>query len=305
MEIPIDDQVTKPVQKYSPPPNLPVDNTPQTPGPAMPDIPPIPPQQPAYSTPTLDYSVQPEKRNNSSMVTTVVAVVAVIVIILLAGLLYYFATKTYPSAPISVNTSSKNTTKKPAEKKPEIPAVPVTPVAPVGPATNIITFATPAVLPTIVKQGSCTAGSIAAAERKDAFRCSVGTINYDPCFTTDQANTVFCQMNPISPATTAFLIKSAKPLPKITLPDKIPDNWAWFVKLSDGTICSPITGPEPIINGVAGVYGCRPPDKTHQIVLGALTKGQEWTAQEFISTLQGKAWVQSSTVTVKVDTVWQ
>lgn len=303
MDNQVDDQD---FQNNVPPENLPVDSVPEpiAPEPSMSDLPPIPPiqQVPTYAPPVPNFTLPPENIATSevgekrhSVLSVIVAVVAIIIIIVLAFLLYYYATKTFYVAPV-VKTSVSNT-----------PAQSTTSTTPTGPATNVITFATPSVLPTAQKSGSCWTNSISQPFRIDAFRCTVGNTIYDPCFKTSDSGLIFCQMNPTSTAPTAsFVIKLTKPLPALTLPATMQDNWAWFLKLSDGTICSPFTGTRPLINGKAGYYGCRPPDKNHQInLIEDLTKGQVWTAQEQISEKQGTNWVETSTSQVNIDTVWQ
>jgi hypothetical protein len=68
-------------------------------------------------------------------------------------------------------------------------------------------------------------------------------------------------MNPGDIASTSsFVLSLTKPLPKPqSLRVSAPTNWAWLVKLQDGTICSPFTGTLPFAaSGETGSYGCAP-----------------------------------------------
>lgn len=314
-----------------PPPNLPAEPTPMGPteqnqpfdasAPAEPFVPqPIKPintiptqTQPSapnstYNPAVPDFSMPnqngPKKESNrrSPIFAVIVAIIAVLIIIGLAFVFYYYAIKSSIFSPgVSVDTTK--TTPAPVEttKLEETPTSATPTVVP----TNVVAFSVPEVLPTDQKSGSCWTSSIAYPYRQDAFRCAVGAAVYDPCFKTSDANLVFCQMNPIAEA--SFTIKLTKALPKITLPAVIKDNWAWFLKLKDGTICSPFTGTKIKVNGQDTFYGCTPPDKNTQIlILGDLIKGdQVWMANKVTREKQGTNWVLKSTEEVEVDTVWQ
>lgn len=174
--------------------------------------------------------------------------------------------------------------------------------------TQVINFAPSEVLPNEIKEGDCWTNSIAEPFRKDAWRCAVENEIYDPCFETLQKDIIFCQMNPLVPS--AFLIELEKPLPEASLPKDRPDNWAWFVKLKDGTYCSPFTGTRPVFGEASDVkiayYGCRSNNKDEQIVLlGDLIKADVWTAQKASLEKNTEDWVIKSIDSVKIDTVWQ
>jgi hypothetical protein len=171
--------------------------------------------------------------------------------------------------------------------------------------TNVIVFKPSEVLMQQQKQGECFSSSVAHPFRKDAFRCLVENEIYDPCFAIKNQGTVFCQLNPSVPE--AFLIRLKKPLPQASVLEFTQDNWAWFVKLRDGTYCSPFTGTRPFFGGdKIAYYGCESNIKNEQVVLiGDLTKGDIWTANKAVLTKDGNNWIIKSTEQIKIDSVWQ
>lgn len=279
-EAPQESFVPKPIQQIKP-----INNIPQN-------------AAPSYTPPVPDFAepLPPlPKKKKSSALAIIVIILAVIIILFLAFLFYYYATKSFVSSPEVTNNPPASQTQQPAQEQEETPAI--TP-------TSVIAFAPPETLPAEQKNGNCWTASLTQPYRKDAFRCAVGSVVYDPCFATDQASLVFCQTNPATG--NPVVIKVTKALPAVTLPSTIKDNWAWFVKLSDGTICSPITATKIYVNGEQAIYGCTPPDKTTQIVLmGDLTKADRWTANKVVREKQGASWVLKSRDEVEVDTVWQ
>ncbi|MGA2418123.1 MAG: hypothetical protein ABSF55_02705 [Candidatus Staskawiczbacteria bacterium] len=235
---------------------------------------------------------QPQSKKYS-VSTIIITSVAVIIIFILAFLFYYYSTMPAPVAP---QESAPVTTSQQQPPAPQI--IP----------TNIITFAPPATLPTVQKNGKCFASSIAEPYRQDAFRCMIGNLIYDPCFSIAQKGFVYCQVN--VDESTGFLMKLTQALPKVSVPAVMQDNWAWFLQLKDGTYCSPFTGTRPFYgsgpNAQVAYYGCNSNNKDEQVVLlGDLTKGDVWTAQEAILTKTGTAWTIQSTQRVDIDTVWQ
>ena len=237
-----------------------------------------------------------EKKEKISISTIVITTIAIIVIIVLVVLFYYFAENAgTPSNPQQVVRITKNIPVKEVE-----PPV----VVPVVETTNIIAFKVPDVLPASTKQGRCLGSSVAEPFREDAFRCQVLSQIYDPCFSTSQKNVVFCQMNPL--VDSSFLIKSTTALPKPSSPTEKLTNWAWFVKLKDGTICSPFTGAKLVVQGATAYYGCKSENKDEQVVLmGNLMEGSPWQAHKSVIIKQGQDWTVKSSEQVNIDTVWQ
>jgi hypothetical protein len=134
----------------------------------------------------------------------------------------------------------------------------------------------------------------------------VGSSTYDPCFSNDKKDKVICQMNPL--VSNIFIINLTQTLPAPVLPKVMQDNWAWFIELEDGTICSPYTGVRPLVNKEPAYYGCKAKVKGDlDVLIGDLVKGQTWTAKRMIVTkdLAGTGWDTKSSEVVKIKTVWQ
>jgi len=181
------------------------------------------------------------------------------------------------------------------------------------PQTQVVTYmpATPA-SSTTMQEGSCWTSSIAAPFRRDAWRCAVGNSISDPCFQIPGSTNLLCGANPAIPdATSSFVLKLTKSLPAPdTMQGSAPADWAWLIKLADGTVCSPFTGTLPIAQGgVSASYGCAPkiPGGEGLLIFNDLnTSTSEWTAEvgTLAAVTSGLPAVVGET-TVPVDTVWQ
>ena len=217
-----------------------------------------------------------------SIVSIIVFILAVIAISGIMALAYYYVMKFSP--PPVINPISG------VGKTPET-------VVPRTAPTTVINFVVPKDLPKAIESGNCFASSVADPYRKDAFRCMVKNTIYDPCFTS-QKGFVFCQVNPTQEA---FLIKLTKALPKpTTLAAK--DNWAWYIKLDDGTFCSPFTGTLPPLQGEEmAKYNCSNGD----VLVGELSKGTVWTAKQAKLSMGSNGATIASSKKVYIDTVWQ
>lgn len=156
-----------------------------------------------------------------------------------------------------------------------------------------------------VKDGSCIKASLTQPFRKDAYICTDLINNYDPCFVSSDASKAICQMDPLI-STDVFVMNLTKPLPAITLPSIIKDNWAWFLELEDGTKLSPYTTKQPVVDGENAFYGSSIANGERTVLIGDLNKGEIWTAKRKILTLGlDKKWTTKSTETVKIKSVWQ
>jgi hypothetical protein len=92
-----------------------------------------------------------------------------------------------------------------------------------------------------------------AAPRADAWRCIVGNIIYDPCFSTSaKANYVICDVDP-SVSSLGLKATLAHALPA-SEPSK--ETQAWFLRLTDGSVCSFLTGATGLFEGDRINYGC-------------------------------------------------
>ena len=96
-------------------------------------------------------------------------------------------------------------------------------------------------------------------------------------------------------------------MPEVFLPEIIQNNWAWFVKLRDGTYCSPFTGTRPFFGGdKIAYYGCESNIENEQVILiGDLTKGDIWTANKAVLIKEKDNWAIKFLEQIKIDSVWQ
>ena len=165
---------------------------------------------------------------------------------------------------------------------------PQTPGAPIVPqATQVVHYAPPVpASSTPVVQGSCWTSSIAAPFRADAWRCAVGNGIQDPCFQiAGSTSTLLCGIEPENPASSStFILSLVKPLPASSANPVSPPgaDWAWLVKLQDGTLCSPFEGTLPsAADGEVAIYGCAPRYKgDDRMIFGNFdTSSALWTAE--------------------------
>ena len=221
----------------------------------------------------------------NSVSTIVITILAIIIILVLAFLFYYYSVTPVPVPNLS--TQKVVVTKTPQPNKVV--------------ATNVITFASPVALPTNQESGNCFASSVAEPYRQDAWRCMVQNGIYDPCFTTAKDGFVFCPVDPSKKD--SVVIKLTSPLPKPTVAKTAKINWAWFIKLEDGSFCSPFTGTLPPLKDKMAYYGCSGAEG--EVLVGDLVQGKVWTATEGITVFDGTNWVLKSQKKVNIDTVWQ
>jgi hypothetical protein len=128
--------------------------------------------------------------------------------------------------------------------------VPISAASPV--ATKVIRFSPLGIRGSLDKPADCWETSL-AAPRADAWRCIVGNIIYDPCFSTQgQKNYVICDVNPAGDGR-GLKVKLAHPLPASTVGQGVQ---AWMMRLSDGTVCSFITGATGLVREERINYGC-------------------------------------------------
>lgn len=226
-----------------------------------------------------------------SFSNTLLIIFSVLVIVILAASFLYFAVVEPSVLPISVANVKQEAV---AEVEPQV----------VAEKTEITFFSVPETLSETVKQGDCIA-SMAQPYRQDAFKCKVLNAVYDPCFITGQENTVFCKMNPISG--TPVVIKNIKDLPKISLPENIKNNWAWFIELKDGTFCSPYIIKRLIVDGQVVYYGCKSAIKNQATVLMGELDSQEliWKAKKAIIIKDGINWKIQTSEDVGIRAIWK
>ena len=232
-----------------------------------------------------------------SISTIIVTSLAIIIILVLAFLLYYYSLKNASSYGVST-VAEKNTNTKILNQ-----------TSSKNISTNVIIFTAPKSSSRSneypEKSGNCFASSISAPFRQDAFRCMVTNLIYDPCFTVAEKGFVYCQIG--IDKSTGFLIKLTNALPAASAPVTTQDNWAWYLKLKDGTECAPFTGTRPFFSQTQiAYYGCKSKNNNEQVdLIGDLVKGDVWTAVEAVIVENGANYSVKSIQQVEIDTVWQ
>jgi len=157
--------------------------------------------------------------------------------------------------------------------------------------------------------GDCWTSSI-ASPRNDAWRCMVGDEIHDPCFATTNNKLVVCYDNPTD-ANAHIAISLTKPLPA-------PNNNSsqkyspLFLKLTDGSVCTPFTGTLSIVNKMIISYGCsdsKPCDSNGCQYLTGLTgraqQGKTWYVQKVSYSVHKGESTMIGYKKVAVVSVWQ
>jgi|GEM_PF-3311480 len=259
---------------------------------------------------TLNNNGQEKK---SKIIPIIVGIIATIIISLIAVVYYWTIVESYPQVfkdyflpkDLQVDLNS-NESKKVNELIKDLPEPENKEKENI---TNVIKYSFPADIPDQVKVGTCSAGSLAQPYRQDAYKCAVGSIVYDPCFASQDRKSVICHMNPLSEDKFVINLSSALPEQKISV---VKENWAWFVELEDGTICSPYTTNKPLINNEEAFYGCKAKVKGDlDVLIKDLIIGEIWTAKRMIVTKDPSAgsgqagWDTKFSEIVKIKTIWQ
>jgi hypothetical protein len=138
--------------------------------------------------------------------------------------------------------------------------------------------------------GNCWETSL-AAPRPDAWRCIVTDTIYDPCFSSSSyKNYVICNTAPAGDMRgIKVLLTDSLPVSTATSADHQP----WTLRLSDGNICTFLTGATPIIDNQRVNYGCT----NDAVIPGTPTEGLVWTVNEKLPYL-------STVVTRQVIDAW-
>ncbi len=227
-----------------------------------------------------------------------IVVVIVFLLVLLFGVGQFF-TASVPIAPSASSTQSTSGTT--ASSTPVIPPTTLIKYVPSQPSASIK-----------VVNGSCWTNSIAAPFRADAWRCTVGNNISDPCFQIPNSANLLCNINPtVTNATSSFVLKLTKPLPKPQIPQGLaPKDWAWLIQLSDGTLCTPFTGTLPAIAGDHSAnYSCAPgPLGDNLLIFDDLdTSRPVWTADVGTLSQNGTSTLPTiaTSQTVTIAGIWQ
>lgn len=107
------------------------------------------------------------------------------------------------------------------------------------------------------RSGYCFTGS-AAANRSDAWRCFVGNVIYDPCFSSTRApGVVICPNRQVNGG---IRIRLTRPLPRRFANRRSPSlaNRPWNIQLANGRRCVYSSGATNVIQGVRLNYFCPP-----------------------------------------------
>jgi hypothetical protein len=122
--------------------------------------------------------------------------------------------------------------------------------------TRVVRFTPPAQLPSRATNGTCATQSAVADNRSDAFSCTAGGMQYDPCFLTSHASQVLCDVDPRDPSSGMILNVTAA-LPATSDRSSHRTSAVWFFELADGSTCRPLLTPGRMVEGMTEVYTCR------------------------------------------------
>lgn len=136
------------------------------------------------------------------------------------------------------------------------------------------------------EKGSCWTTSIAVL-RKGAWRCMVGNMIYDPCFSVSSLHSaVVCGADPAT-GQSGFVMELSKPLPASDLPAQVKPE-PWLMQLADASVCEKMTGTLADVDGHAVPWGCndsratpRPGESEfYSGVLDNLKRGKVWMVEK-------------------------
>jgi len=171
--------------------------------------------------------------------------------------------------------------------------------------TRIIRFDAPATVPDRAAQSADCRPSAAAGYRADAFACTAGAKDYDPCFVTTRAGTLLCDVDPRVASSGTLVTRTPPDVPSADT--RGPVTRAWFFELPDGTTCRPVTGDRREVAGLTELYTCRfafPGEA--DAVLGELDSSTPvWTIQQVQLNKKVEPPTIKSSLTAVVKTVWQ
>jgi hypothetical protein len=172
--------------------------------------------------------------------------------------------------------------------------------------TQVITYTPPA--PTGPTQsGNCWTESL-VTPRSGAWRCMIGNLIYDPCFSLTGVDGVVCG-NPLTGGPSLQLqLTQPLPTPFPATPSPMRANRPWALRTADGTGCLFITGASSLIDGKRINYECYNAQGTldpYLVVLGEPQPGQVWTADEATTAPGNNGIIATRQMTVMLSTVWK
>lgn len=139
------------------------------------------------------------------------------------------------------------------------------------------------------EEGSCFAGSSAAATRGDAWRCGVGNAIADPCFADPllapgETGVLYCAQSPFAGDVVELTL--TEPLPEAGGNEPVPLQGEaqaailpWALELENGERCTVLTGATAPIAGLRLNYGC----EGGASVLGDIDRSQPVWAVNYLT----------------------
>jgi hypothetical protein len=130
-------------------------------------------------------------------------------------------------------------------------------------------------LPTVSRSGYCWTGSL-ATERNDAWRCLVGNLIYDPCFSSSDApGVVICPFASLRRGVEIYLSRA---LPRRYAGHQHPSlaGNPWNIELADGEHCVFITGATTVVDGKRLSYVC-PGRRRYGLWGRPIRRAEPWT----------------------------
>ncbi len=141
--------------------------------------------------------------------------------------------------------------------------------------TTVTTYAPALPRGVAERSGACWTDSSVAA-RPDAFRCAMGDVIVDPCFSVPSHDgVVVCGANPATGAV-GFPLRIDEPLPARTPPRRARP---WLLLLADGRVCAPFAGARPRVGAKFAEWYCASsatPSRTTLVT--DLERGATWIA---------------------------
>ncbi|MBV8806281.1 MAG: hypothetical protein JO042_14585 [Sinobacteraceae bacterium] len=116
-------------------------------------------------------------------------------------------------------------------------------------------YAFPGVFPTISRSGYCWTGSL-TANRNDAWRCFVGNLIYDPCFSSDQMPGAVICPNPWLTGGIEIQLTQSLPSQLGNNPPPSTNGEPWNIQLTNGQHCTLVSGASSVVEGKRLNYVC-------------------------------------------------
>ena len=140
---------------------------------------------------------------------------------------------------------------KPTPTTTPVPTAADTPVPTRASSTTLYRYAAPQV-DTVTLSGECFFVSF-TSQRSDAWRCSVSSGLYDPCFPAPGSSVVVCPEDPRSSADDV-VFRNVGDRPASSVATVTP----WFIVLENGAVCSKLSTRQlPSSSAGRSVFGCK------------------------------------------------